>query len=255
MPMKVAFVTGAGSGIGRGVALSLASAGYDVAISYASSRRGAEDIADQIRGLGQRSSVYQLDVRNVSLIRSIFSKIVEDYGQIDLLVNNAGVTKRSHFLQTDEALFDEIIQTDLKGAYFCAQEAARNMVSKETKGVIVNISSNQAVGCWPESTVYASAKAGLEKLTKNMALDLSPYGIRVVAVAPGYTHRKLKVPILSESQGANSSRIPLKRYGSPQEVGAAIVFLASEAAGYITGTTLFIDGGALLPVVVDNDFT
>lgn len=251
---KAALVTGAGRGIGAGIALKLAEAGYDVGVHYGASEEGAKQIADQIRQSGREAVVLQADLRQVTEARALADRFVDQFGRIDLLVNNAGITKFSHFLEMEETTFDDIFQTDVKGLYFCTQQAARHMVQLGIRGVVVHISSNHAMGCWPNSSVYAAAKAGVNKLTMNMALDLAPHGIRVVGIAPGYTHHRLHPPKPSEIADSVASRIPMGRLCSPLEIGDAVVYLSSENAGYVTGTTLNMDGGALLPVVAQNEY-
>ena len=255
MQQKVALVTGAGRGIGVGIALKLADAGYDVGVHYAVSREGAEEVAAEIRSRGRKAITLQADIKQVNEVRAMVDQFVDHFGRIDVLVNNAGITKFAHILETEEEEFDEVFGTDLKGAYFCTQQAARHMVRLGIKGVIVHNSSNHSVGCWPNATVYAAAKAGVNKMTMNMALDLAKYDIRVVAIVPGYTHKQLDPPAMSEGANAIASRIPMGRFCTPQEVGDAVVYLTSAGAGYITGTTLFMDGGALLPVVAQNEYS
>lgn len=251
---KNALVTGSGKGIGMGIALSLAESGYDIGIHYCVNREGAEKISRMIRDMGRKSVVLQADLQHVDQIRRMFDQYFNSFECIDLLVNNAGITRMVPFLETTEETFDEILDTDLKGPFFCAQAAARNMVEKETRGVIINISSNNSVGCWPMASVYGAAKAGMNKMGRNMALEMAKYGIRIVTVAPGYTNTNYEQQEPNEYAVKRSARIPLGRFCTPGEIGKAIVFLASEDAGYITGTELFMDGGALLPVLPENTF-
>ncbi len=258
MGRKIARVTGAGRGIGKGVALQLARAGYDLGIHYSTSASGAEDTAAQCRALGAQTGLFQADIRHVDEIRAMFDAFEARFDHLDLMVNNAGVTRFQPFLEATEDMFDTVVGTDLRGTYFCAQAAARNMTAHGVKGVIINISSNHALGCWPIASFYAAAKAGVDKLGKNIAMELAPYGIRVVTIAPGYTHvpenDRPMTPEREARLNAFYSRIPAGRFAEPREIGDAVVFLASEAAGYITGTTLSIDGGALLPVLAENRF-
>ena len=258
MSRKIALVTGAGRGIGKGIAIQLARAGYDLAIHYATTQEGAKDTAEKCRALGARAELFQADIRHVDQIHAMFNAFEAAFDHLDLMVNNAGITRFQPFLEATEEMFDRVVGTDLRGTYFCAQAAARSMVAKGIKGVIVNISSNHALGCWPIASFYAAAKAGVDKMGKNIAMELAPYGIRVVTVAPGYTHiPENDRPGAGERPAwidAISRRIPGGRVAEPEEIGAAVVFLASEAAGYITGTTLNIDGGALLPVLAENRF-
>ena len=236
MSRKIALVTGAGRGIGKGIALQLAKAGYDLGIHYSTTADGALDAAEKARALGARAEVFHADIRNYDEIQEMFQA----------------------FLEATPELFDTVVGTDLRGTYFCAQAAARNMVEKGVRGVIINISSNHALGCWPNATVYAAAKAGLDKLGKNMAMELAPHGIRVVTIAPGYTQlperKRPDTPEANARFKALTDRIPGGRFAEPWEIGDAVVFLASESAGYITGTTLNIDGGSLLPVLAENTF-
>ena len=251
MSRKIALVTGAGRGIGKAIALKLAEAGYDLGIHYSTTADGAKDTLEQVRALGAKAEIFHADIRDVEQIHAMFDEFFKVFDHIDLMVNNAGITRFQPFLEATPEMFDTVIDTDLRGTYFCAQAAARNMVEKGIKGVIINISSNHAFGCWPTASFYAAAKAGLDKAGKNIAMELAPYGIRVVTIAPGYTE-----PTLG-AWGRHSKlteRIPAGRFAVASEIGDAVVFLASEQAGYITGTTLSIDGGSLLPVLAENTF-
>lgn len=253
MERKVALVTGAGRGIGKGIALALARAGYDVCVNYNRSAEGAEAVVREIRALGNRSEAVQADISSADGVNALFAGFRAAFDRLDVHVANSGITRMRPFLETTPELFDEVMNTDLKGLYFCSQQAARLMVERATKGVLIHISSNHAEGTWSNATVYAAAKAAVNKLTKNMALDLAPHGIRVVGIAPGYT--SLGEPRDERTRGYAeriAARIPLGRFAATDEVGQAAVYVASEQAGYMTGTTLYMDGGALLPVWADQ---
>lgn len=250
---KVAIVTGAGRGIGQGIAVQLSKNGYDIGIHYNTSAEGANETAALCRENGARVELLPADIRNTDEIDRLFEEVEARFGAIDLMVCNAGITRFQPFLEATPDQFDTVISTDLRGSYFCAQGGARNMVRHGKRGCIILISSNHMSGCWPTASFYAAAKAGLAKAGENMALELAPHGIRVVTIAPGYT--RLSSWKASEGLKRIESRIPAGRCATPQEIGDAVVFLASEQAGYITGTTLFIDGGALLPVITENHYT
>mgnify|MGYP002617387049 CR=1 FL=1 len=255
---KTALVTGASRGIGRAIALRLAREGMNVAIVYAGNTAAAEETAQGVREAGAQANCYACDVADEAAVGALCKRVAAEMGPIYALVNNAGITRFQPFLEATPELFDTVVGTDLRGTYFCAQAAARNMVEKGVRGVIINISSNHALGCWPNATVYAAAKAGLDKLGKNMAMELAPHGIRVVTIAPGYTQlperKRPDTPEANARFKALTDRIPGGRFAEPWEIGDAVVFLASESAGYITGTTLNIDGGSLLPVLAENTF-
>ncbi|SEN79402.1 SDR family NAD(P)-dependent oxidoreductase [Paenibacillus sp. OV219] len=250
MERKVALVTGSGRGIGKGIAHAFANAGYDVCVNYNKSAKQAEEVVQQLRGLGVKAEAVQANIADLDNVASLIEQVESRFGRLDVLVNNSGITRMKPFLETSPELFDEVVHTDFRGLYFCSQHAARLMVKQGTQGVIIHISSNHAEGNWANSTVYAASKAAVNKLAKNMALDLAPHGIRVVGIAPGYTKNSWadgseRVQKMIENI---SSRIPMGRFCTPQEVGEAAVFLASGSAGYMTGTTIYMDGGALLPV-------
>jgi NAD(P)-dependent dehydrogenase (short-subunit alcohol dehydrogenase family) len=252
---KVALVTGSGKGIGRGIAIELAKAGYNVGVHYGSSLDGAREVAKQIEDMGRKAVIVKANIQKVDEIRSMFDAFFKEFDHIDLLVNNAGITRMVPFLEVEEDLWEEVVNTDFKGAFFCSQMAARNMVENKIKGVIINITSNHTIGCWPNATIYGPVKAALTKFTKNLALDLAPHQIRVVAIAPGYTELEWFTDRHNRYIKEVSKKIPLQRFANPKEIGEAVVYLASEKAGYITGTSLLMDGGALLPVVPHNDYS
>ena len=249
---KLAVVTGAGRGIGYGIAVKMARAGYDIVGTYRNSEAGAEDIRQKVLKIGQKCDMYRCDIIKMDDIKSFWEIFRKEHGRLDVLINNAGVTRGAPFLEMTEEIWDTVNLTDWKGTYFMAQYGARLMVETETPGVIINISSNHMTGCWPNSTVYSGCKAALSKFGTNAAMELAKYGIRVVTIAPGYTNNRFDHEMtqeMEERRAATAEKIPIHRFGTPEEVGGACVFLAGEDAGYITGTTLFMDGGALLPNV------
>ena len=247
---KTALVTGASRGIGRAAALRLAEVGYDLGINYRQNRKGAEEVARSVRKSKRRALVLQADVSKKAQIDSMFDSFFAEFGHIDLLVNNAGVSMFSPFLQVSEQLWDTVTEVDWKGTYFCAQRAARDMAESGRGGVIINMSSNQKDGCWPTASVYGPTKAAVAKFTRHAAFELARYGIRVIALAPGYTD--VGWPEGDPIHEAKD-KIPMKRFATPDEIARIISRLASEEFAYMTGTCLDIDGGALLPVVTEND--
>lgn len=250
---RTALVTGASRGIGKGIALALAGSGYDIGVNYVSSREAAEEVCRHAESLGARAVAIQADVSSLADIDRMYDEFFNHFDTIELLVNNAGITKYMPFLEATEAYWNEVTFTDWKGSYFCAQRAARKMVEQNVPGVIINITSIHQSSQFPVSNVYGPTKAALNKFTQHAALELAPYGIRVNAIAPGCTQIKEGEDETPRGRMLKS-RIPLQRYGQPQEVADAVLFLASDKAAYITGTCLYVDGGALLPVLLDNKY-
>ena len=252
MGRPIVFITGASQGIGAGIAREMSKAGYDVAINYNSSADKAMEVKAQVEANGARAVVIQGDISSLTDIDRMFEEFFAAFDHVDVMVNNAGVTRFSPFLEATPELFEALTNTDWRGSFFCAQRAARSMVEKGIKGTIINITSNHQVGCWPRASIYGPTKAALNKFTRNAALELAPYGIRMVSIAPGYTRVREPNPEWADRVEKLHKRLPLGRSCEPWEVGRACVFLAGEGGGYITGTCLDMDGGALLPVVPDN---
>lgn len=248
---KVALITGAAKGIGKQIALSMAAAGYDIIVNYRSDKESAEKICSEAKKKGVYAISVYADLSKVDDIRRMYEKIFHEFPAVDVLVNNAGISNEVYFLDATEKMFDDMTAIDWKGLFFCSQFAAKKMIEKKVKGVIINISSNQINGCWPRATIYAPTKAAVSKFTKNAAMELSLYGIRMVAVAPGYTDVGWEP---GDIRLKAADRLPFKRFASTKEIADGVVYLASDKAAYITGTTLVIDGGATLPVVAANDF-
>jgi len=255
---KVAFVTGSSKGIGKGIALEFAKAGYDIALNHRDSEKEAREAAQSVESLGARAVVIQGDVSVPADINRMFDAFSGAYDRLDVMVNNAGITRFQPFLEADADVLDSVVNTNFRGSFLCAQRAARIMVEKEIPGLIVNITSNHQKGCWPIASVYAASKAAVNKFTENIAMELAPYGIRAVSIAPGYTKTRERPPEIPRERWdgymQTIQRIPLGRMCETWEVGRACVFLAGEGAQYITGACLYMDGGALLPVVTENRY-
>ena len=247
---KTAIVTGGSGGIGQATAISLAASGYDLLITYVSRASGAEHTCNEAEKLGSKCVAVKADIGNADELENLFKVFDENFDHLDLLVNNGALDKQIGFLDVTPEDYDKILNVNLKGCYFCEQKAAQRMVKQNTHGVIINISSVHAEANWPDYTLYAISKAGLSKLTKNTALELAKYGIRVVAVHPGY----IEVGTHNDEEKGVEGKIPMQRFGTVDECAELIKFLASDKASYITGSIFNVDGGVLLPVCTENYF-
>ena len=249
---RIALVTGASSGIGEAISLGFAREGADVVVHYRTRRREAEEIAAEIRGMGRRAHVVQGDVASMGTMRaksrSEIDRMMDEataLGPLSIIVCNAGTHRRVPFLDIDEAMWDWVIDTDLKGPFLVGQAAARQMVASGTGGSIIATSSVSAHSAQPELVHYQAAKAGVAMLVRGMALELAPHGIRVNAIAPGLVETNLTTRIFQtpELLAARVNRIPLGRAGQPADMVGAAVFLASDESAWVTGTTITVDGG------------
>ena len=245
---RIAFVTGAQQGIGRATAVALARAGADVGVNYLDDAKAAEEVAREITALGRRAALVQGDVAVPAQAAAMTRTVAQELGGLDILVNNAGVYPRVPFFDMKEADWDYVLDVNLKGSFFCAQAAARIMVEGRRRGAIVNLSS-QAVRGAIRGVHYSSSKAGLIGLTRAMALELAPHGIRVNAVAPGTTDTAQPRYGNTEAELVANARtnIPLGRMATPDEIADVIVFLVSDDARYITGQVLNANGGTYMP--------
>lgn len=251
MNRKTALITGGARGIGKQIALDLAEEGYNIVVNYRSDKESALEICEKAKDNGVESLAVYADLGSVKDIEQMYQIAFETFDVIDLVVNNAGISSEVYFLDATEEMFDDMTAIDWKGLFFSSQIAAKRMVEKNVKGVIINISSNQVEGCWPRATIYGPTKAAVTKFTKNAAMELSLKGIRMVAVAPGYTDVGWGP---GDIRLEAAERLPFKRFATTKEIAQAVVYLASDKAAYITGTSLMIEGGATLPVVAANDF-
>ncbi len=245
---KVALVTGAARGIGRAIALQLAHAGADVALNDLDPAQPGEEAAAEIRALGRRASIHRADVSRRADVDAMIAAVVDTYGRLDIVVNNAGVQVWEPFLEVTDGPLERILDVDLKGVVYCSQASAWRMVRQGGGGRIVNISSVHAVCSFRTAAIYDAAKAAVMRLTATMALELAPHGITANSIGPGWMDTPLAAPFLGTPEGRATveATIPVGRVGRPEEVGALIAFLCSDAGAYITGAFIVIDGGLIL---------
>jgi 3-oxoacyl-[acyl-carrier protein] reductase len=239
---RAALVTGANSGIGRTIVSRLARSGYDVAINFKVDEHSAQALARELQEDGSRAISLYADVGNSSDVDAMFEEILSAFGKIDALVNNAGVQVWKPLLEVEEAEWDRVITANLKGCYLCTQRAARNM-KDHGSGAIVNIGSGCNKVPFPNLSGYTASKGGIEMFTKSSALELGQYGIRVNCVAPGAIETARTKNELPDFAKSWSKLTPLRRIGTPDDVAAAVEFLLSDRAAFITGQTLGVDGG------------
>jgi 3-oxoacyl-[acyl-carrier protein] reductase len=244
---KKALVTGGSRGIGRGIALALAKQGADVAVNYRSNAEEAENVVAEIKKMKRNAFAIQADVSDSKSVAAMFDAVKKRWGKLDILVNNAGMLSYAPFEELKEEDWDRVLAVNLKGQFLCGQQAARIM---RKGGRIVNIASIASGGVgigFPSISHYTSSKAGVVGLTENMALELGPKGINVNAIAPGVIETDMTKDMLKDKKAMAGMlmRIPKRRVGQPEDIGAAAAFLASDEADYITGIVLYVDGGWL----------
>lgn len=250
---KVVLVTGASKGIGHALAVGLAREGAHVIANYNTDRVGAESVVARIRDLGRRASLVKADIAHVAEIAAMFHAVRAEFGRLDVLINNAAITGWSSVFDVDERAWDRVIDTNLKGTFFCSLEAARLM--KETGGgSIVNVSSNCAALGVRNLVVYATSKAGIHGLTRQLSVEFAPFKIRVNTFAPGPTRVQRNLDDDPDYDRTWGSMTPLNRTASPDEMVGPAVFLASDESSYMTGQVIFVDGGwtAQGRIPVDN---
>lgn len=251
---KNVLVTGATSGIGQAIAAHFATEGANLALNYRNdpdklddTKELIEQMCDQVRGCGGKEVPVEGDVSEEADIIRMCNEAIAKLGSIDILVNNAGIQTAapSHELETSD--FDQVIQVNLRGAYLCAREAIKHFLDRGNSGIVINVSSVHEIIPRPQYVSYSISKGGMENMTKTLALEYAPHNIRVNAIAPGAT----ATPINSwtddpQKRKEVESHIPMGRAGTPEEMAAITAFLASDDAAYITGQTLFVDGGLTL---------
>ena len=239
---KVALVTGSSQGIGQAIAIRLAEEGAKVIINYRSGSESAEETLKQVQGYG-----IEADLGIVDDVRRLIAESIEHYGQLDILVNNAGIEKRGSFLDITEADYDEVLNVNMKGAFFATQEMVKHLVETQRPGKIINISSVHEELPFPNFTTYCMSKSGVKMLTRNLAVELGPLGITINNVAPGAIETPINTELVNDPGKLNAllQNIPLGRLGQPRDVASIVAFLSSSDADYITGSTFIVDGGLM----------
>jgi 3-oxoacyl-[acyl-carrier protein] reductase len=239
---RVAVVTGGGRGIGRAVAVRLANEGANVAISYRSNDTAAEEVAEEVKAAGAECEIFKGDVASPEDVDALFKGVGEVLGPVEILVNNAGLTRDNLMMRMKESEFDEVLGTNLKGTYLCTRAALRPMI-RARWGRIVNVSSVVGLVGNAGQANYAASKAGIIGFTKSVAREVAQRGITANVVAPGYVETELTGSLSEEVKDQIRGQVPAGRFAEAEEVAEVVAFLAGEGAGYITGQTVAVDGG------------
>lgn len=239
---KSALVTGASRGIGRSIALQLAEEGYNVAVNYAGSKEKAEAVVEEIKAKGVDSFAIQANVADADEVKPMIKEVVSQFGSLDVLVNNAGITRDNLLMRMKEQEWDDVIDTNLKGVFNCIQKATPQML-RQRSGAIINLSSVVGAVGNPGQANYVATKAGVIGLTKSAARELASRGITVNAVAPGFIVSDMTDALSDELKEQMLTQIPLARFGQDTDIANTVAFLASDKAKYITGQTIHVNGG------------
>jgi len=242
---KVAFVTGASRGIGRAIALRLAHDGAKVALNFSSNVSKAEEVKTQIEAAGGVAMLVQGDVAKFEVVTELIKRVVDEWGRLDILINNAGITRDNLLLKMTEDDFDKVISTNLKGVFNCTK-AVTKLMMKQRGGRIVNMSSVVGLKGNISQANYAAAKAGIIGFTKSAARELASRGVTVNAVAPGFINTDMTAALSEKIKEVMLQEIPAGRMGTPEDVANAVAFLVSDEAAYITGQVLSVDGGMVM---------
>ena len=239
---KSALVTGASRGIGRSIALQLAEEGYNVAVNYAGSKEKAEAVVEEIKAKGVDSFAIQANVADADEVKAMIKEVVSQFGSLDVLVNNAGITRDNLLMRMKEQEWDDVIDTNLIGVFNCIQKATPQML-RQRSGAIINLSSVVGAVGNPGQANYVATKAGVIGLTKSAARELASRGITVNAVAPGFIVSDMTDALSDELKEQMLTQIPLARFGQDTDIANTVAFLASDKAKYITGQTIHVNGG------------
>ncbi|MCJ7839608.1 3-oxoacyl-[acyl-carrier-protein] reductase [Lederbergia sp. NSJ-179] len=239
---KVAIVTGASRGIGKEIAITLAKEGANIVVNYSGNKEKAKETLDEIIAMGRKAIIYQCDVSDPDAVQFMIKETIQQFGKVDVLVNNAGITRDNLLMRMKETEWDDVIDTNLKGVFNCTKSVSRQMM-KQRAGRIINISSVVGSSGNPGQANYSAAKAGVIGLTKTSALELASRGITVNAISPGFITTDMTDQLPGETKEAMLKQIPLGTLGEPEDIARAVVFLASDDAKYITGQTLHVNGG------------
>lgn len=239
---RLALVTGGSRGIGRAIVLKLASCGYRVAINYQSAQGAAEELVQSICSAGGEAAAFKADVSDPDQVKVLFNAVNKEMGSVEVLVANAGVTRDNLLMRMKDEEWQKVLTTNLNSVYYCTREAIRPMM-KARYGRIIAISSVVALTGNAGQANYAAAKAGVLGLIKSLARELASRGITANSIAPGYIETDMTAVLPEEVRAAVLEKIPLARYGQPEDIAKAVAFLASEDASYITGQVLAVDGG------------
>ena len=242
---KIALVTGGSRGIGRAIALALADEGANVAFTFKSAADAAENVKGEIEAKGRMALAIQSDAKDINGAQQVVDRILKELQRIDILVNNAGITKDTLLMRMSEQDWDDVIDTNLKGAFNFSKAACRPMMSQR-EGKVINISSISGVIGNAGQVNYASAKAGMIGMTKSLAKELASRNIQVNAIAPGFVDTDMTVKLTPQQREALLNIIPMKRTAKPEEIANVVVFLASPASSYMTGQVLCVDGGIVM---------
>jgi glucose 1-dehydrogenase len=244
---KVAIVTGGNSGIGKAIVLALAGAGADVVIDYVCDPEATEVLEQQVIALGDKATGVEADVSSVADLQNLIQTAVKTCGHVDIMVNNAGVETRTSVLDTTEDQYAKVLDINLKSAFFGTQLAAKQMIAQGGGGRIINITSVHEDWPMPGNTPYCLSKGGMRMLTRTAGVELAPHGITVVGVGPGAVDTPINKATVADPAKLKilNAAIPVGRLAEPNEIGDVVAFLASDAASYITATTVFVDGGIM----------